>query len=256
MNPKEMAIETVKAVKQYVADIIAPVAEDVKLLKALPNELDNKIKTQVESLKELFAAGLELKALEYIQAEISKIPAGDKGDKGDSIKGDKGDKGDDGRPGEDGRDALDLAILPTINEGKIYPRGTFATHNGGLWCSHTKTEGMRGWECIVDGVGQIDIQHDGERKFTIDIVKSSGQAIKKEFQVPVMIYKGVFSAEEKYLRGDTVTFGGSIYHCNKDTEDRPAAGSKAWTLAAKRGRDGGDAKAIVKLEKVSLGGKS
>ncbi|MNL68407.1 hypothetical protein D3C87_1931240 [compost metagenome] len=42
-----------------------------------------------------------------------------------------------------------------------------------------------------------------------------------------------------------VTFGGSLWHFN-GAEDggeasKPGDGSKAWTLAAKRGRDGKDA---------------
>jgi len=36
---------------------------------------------------------------------------------------------------EDGRDAIDLEILPAIDESKQYPRGTYATHLGGLWKS-------------------------------------------------------------------------------------------------------------------------
>ncbi|ECM5623126.1 phage gp6-like head-tail connector protein, partial [Salmonella enterica subsp. enterica] len=61
-----------------------------------------------------------------------------------------------GRDGEDGRDALSLEILPFIDEGKSYPRGSYATHNGGLWRAYEKTHGMRGWECLVDGVAGID----------------------------------------------------------------------------------------------------
>jgi hypothetical protein len=42
------------------------------------------------------------------------------------------------------------------------------------------------------------------------------------------------------MRGDVVTFGGSMWHCNAATEEKPGDGSAAWTLAAKRGRDGKD----------------
>lgn len=64
---------------------------------------------------------------------------------------------------------------------------------------------------------------------------------KVELCFPVMLYRGVFSAEREYDRGDTVTWAGSLWHCEADkTAEKPGDGSKAWTLAAKRGRDGRD----------------
>ncbi|EBP9658580.1 phage gp6-like head-tail connector protein [Salmonella enterica subsp. enterica] len=146
-----------------------------------------------------------------------------------------------GRDGEDGRDALSLEILPFIDEGKSYPRGSYATHNGGLWRAYEKTHGMRGWECLVDGVAGIDIQHSEQRTFTLTVNRTSGTSETKSFDVPVMIYQGVFKSGQEYLPGDTVTWGGSLWHCDDRTQDKPGeAGSKGWTLAAKRGRDGRD----------------
>ncbi|EFT4822202.1 phage portal protein, partial [Escherichia coli] len=56
---------------------------------------------------------------------------------------------------QDGRDATALEILPAIDDQKSFPRGTYATHQGGLWRAYEKTHGMRGWECLVDGVADI-----------------------------------------------------------------------------------------------------
>ncbi|EAX8301083.1 phage gp6-like head-tail connector protein, partial [Salmonella enterica] len=146
-----------------------------------------------------------------------------------------------GRDGEDGRDALSLEILPFIDEGKSYPRGSYATHNGGLWRAYEKTHGMRGWECLVDGVAGIDIQHSEQRSFTLTVNRTSGASETKSFDVPVMIYQGVYKSGQEYLPGDTVTWGGSLWHCDEKTQDKPGEnGSKGWTLAAKRGRDGRD----------------
>ncbi len=146
-----------------------------------------------------------------------------------------------GKDGADGRDALTLEVLPSIDEEKNYPRGSYATHNGGLWRAYEKTHGMRGWECLVDGVAGIEVQHSEQRTFTLTVNRTSGTSETKTFDVPVMIYQGVFKTGQEYLPGDTVTWGGSLWHCDEQTQDKPGeAGSKGWTLAAKRGRDGRD----------------
>ena len=147
-------------------------------------------------------------------------------------------KPDDGEPGEDGKDALQLEILPSINPEKAYARGTYAIHQGGLWRSYQKTTGMKGWECLVDGISDIDITQRDERNFTVTAIKSSGEKTEKTFSVPVMIYRDIFKDGEKYFPGDSVTWGGSVWYCNEATGDKPGEdGSKGWKLAVKRGRD-------------------
>ncbi len=94
----------------------------------------------------------------------------------------------------DGRDALQIELEPCIDETKSYPRGTYATHKGGLWRSYQKTDGMRGWECIVDGVAGVNIQQDEDRFFTISLEKASGLVDVKTFAIPVTIYRDVFKA--------------------------------------------------------------
>ncbi|HEL8026079.1 TPA: phage portal protein, partial [Escherichia coli] len=122
---------------------------------------------------------------------------------------------------QDGRDATALEILPCIDTEKSYPRGTWATQDGGLWRAYENTHGMRGWECVVDGVSGVDIRQDNLRSFTLTLTRSGGVAEAKTFSVPVMLYRGVFSAEKEYQPGDTVTWGGSLWHCDAVTTDRP-----------------------------------
>lgn len=55
-----------------------------------------------------------------------------------------------------------------------------------------------------------------------------------------LAYRGVFTAGEIYDVGNMVTSGGSLWHCDQLTKDRPGDGNPAWTLAVKRGRDGKD----------------
>jgi integrin beta 3 len=98
-----------------------------------------------------------------------------------------------------------------------------------------------------DGLGfdDLSVEHDGERTVILRFARGD-QA--KEFPVvfPVPIYRDVYRPEKSYVRGDVVTFGGSMWHCNAATEDKPGDGSAAWTLAAKRGRDGRNGKEPTK----------
>lgn len=55
---------------------------------------------------------------------------------------------------------------------------------------------------------------------------------------PGLTYCGVFVDGKSYDVGELVTWGGSMWHCNEATETKPGDGSKSWTLAVKRGRDG------------------
>lgn len=90
----------------------------------------------------------------------------------------------------------------------------------------------------ADGLGFDDyrIEFDGER--TITHTWQRGDRIEtRAITVPAMIYRGVYAPGKAYGRGDCVTWGGSLWHCNVDTVTRPGDGDPAWTLAVKRGRD-------------------
>ncbi|PPC63917.1 phage portal protein [Pantoea sp. ICBG 1758] len=141
--------------------------------------------------------------------------------------------------GEDGKDGLQIEVLPEINVNKSYPRGTYAIHNGGLWRAYQKTSGLSGFECVVNGLNDIDVNVEGDRHFTVRMSKSNGETEERDFTLPVMIYRDVYQAGQTYYPGDCVTFGGSIWHCYEETDNRPNdVGSTGWRLAVKKGRDG------------------
>lgn len=142
------------------------------------------------------------------------------------------------KDGADGRDALDLDVLPSIDPEKSYQRGEYATHNGGLWRSHSKTQGMRGWECVVDGVADIDaVFGDDPRDVTVKMVRSSGAVVERSVHLPIVVDKGAHSLEVAYLKGDGVSYSGSFWIAQKDNpEGRPGTNSD-WRLAVKKGRD-------------------
>lgn len=141
---------------------------------------------------------------------------------------------------EHGRDALHLEILPGIDEAKTYPRNTYAKHDGGLWRSFEQTNAMRGWECIVEGLKAVSVTQDGDREFSVSLVKSSGAEVVQKFALPIQIYKGVHRDGDEYQAHDTVTWGGSQWTSTKaENTDKPGS-SDAWTLCVKAGRNGKD----------------
>lgn len=163
--------------------------------------------------------------------------------------------GKDGAPGIDGRDALHLEVLPAIDEAKSYQRGTYAKHAGGLWRSFEQTHGMRGWECIVDGVKSLQVVANG-KEFTVIAERSSGEVNETKALIPVQVYKGVFTDAE-YQQGDTATWAGSLWHCNvTGTKAKPGDGSGDWTLAVKKGRDGKDTVTVKTADPVQIGGRN
>lgn len=144
------------------------------------------------------------------------------------------------RQPQDGRDALHLEILPDIDEAKTYPRNTYAKHDGGLWRSFEQTSGMRGWECIVEGLKAVSVTQDGEREFSVALVKSSGAEVVQKFAMPIQIYKGVHRDGEKYDAHDNVTWAGSQWTSTKsENTDKPGT-NDSWTLCVKAGRNGKD----------------
>ncbi|WP_341520715.1 phage portal protein [Pseudomonas sp. G.S.17] len=144
------------------------------------------------------------------------------------------------KDGEPGRDAAHIEILPAVDIAKCYPRGTYAKHLGGLWRSYEATVGLKGWECIVEGVASIGIEQSGDRSFKAVATLSSGRTEEKSLTFPLMIYRGVFGGGD-HAPGDTVTWAGSLWHCDEPTSDKPGeTGSKGWRLAVKKGRDGKD----------------
>lgn len=141
---------------------------------------------------------------------------------------------------EHGRDALDLEILPGIDETKQYPRGTYAAHRGGLWKSYERTHGLRGWECIVDGIDGVTVTQDSVREFSIALSKSSGGEVVQKFALPIQIYKGVYRDDEAYEAHDNVTWAGSQWTSNKAANTDKPGSSDGWTLVVKAGRPGKD----------------
>jgi hypothetical protein len=169
---------------------------------------------------------------------------GERGEKGlDGLHGKDGRDGRDGKDGESGRDAAQLDPLPAIDEAKSYPRGTWASHKGGLWKALSQTDGMHGWVNMVDGIDDAVLESKDGRNFKAMIALASGKGFETDFYVPTMIYRGIWK-EGEYERGDCVTWGGSMFHCDAEKTTAKPETSTDWKLCAKRGRDGKDAEPV------------
>lgn len=161
-----------------------------------------------------------------------------------------------GKDGNDGKDSTELEVLPSIDDDKSYPKGTWASYKGGLIKSTRTTSALigkslleAGWDVIVQGVHSVEVHPLAEGEFAVKTMLTGGKDHITKFAVPVMVYKGIWK-EGAYTKGNTVTTGGSLWHCNKDTTDKPGT-SEAWQLCAKKGTDGRDGKDlnVVKMNK-------
>lgn len=84
----------------------------------------------------------------------------------------------------------------------------------------------------------ISIDYDGERSLVFRFSKG-GETKELTVNLPIPIYRGVYKDDDSYKKGDTVTWGGSIYIAQEDTSKHPRdSHGTFWKLAVKAGRDG------------------
>ena len=193
-----------------------------------------------EVIAETFQPLAEQMIADAVAKAVSDLPPpepGPPGEKGE--RGEPGEKGADGQDGADGRDGADgsgIADLLRDHEGNLVASFTDGRlKNLGPIQGKDGKDGRDGFgfedldACVLDDDRTIELSFrrgDEEKAFT--------------FKWPTCIYRNVFREGEQYERGDMVTWAGSLWHCDTPTKDKP--GTESWTLAAKKGRDGKDAK--------------
>jgi hypothetical protein len=183
---------------------------------------------------------------------------GERGEKGiDGINGKDGAGGSDGKDGatgvrgekgDPGRDALAIDILPTIDETKSYPRGTFAEYRGGMIRALRNTDPITGdlasagWSIAARGVWEETEELLADGRTTVRKTKyTCGSVLERKTKSAQIIYRDIFRPETEYDKGDIVTFGGSTWHCMVDKPtDKPGI-SDQWRLIVKKGAPGKDA---------------
>jgi collagen type III alpha len=78
---------------------------------------------------------------------------------------------------------------------------------------------------------------DDERTLVLSFARGD-EKVERRIVLQHPLYKGVWRSGQ-YLKGDSVTFGGSTWIAARDTESKPET-DDSWRLAVKRGRDGKD----------------
>lgn len=95
-----------------------------------------------------------------------------------------------------------------------------------------------------DGVDALDLDDfeveakDGGREFVFRL-RRGDRVIERGVVTAMPLDRGVFRPGESYRKGDTVTWGGSAWVAQRDTDAKPET-DDSWRLAVKRGRDGRD----------------
>jgi hypothetical protein len=188
-----------------------------------------------EAVAEALRPVAEQMIADAVSKAVAELPPPEKGDPGErGEKGDAGDNGRDGADGADGRGVKDLLIdregqlVATMDDGEMKTLGPVMGKDG-----KDGEPGRDGFD-----LDDFDCQPVDER--TIKLMFTRGDtAHSYELAFPVPVYRHVFKEGETYARGDVVTWGGSSWHCEKETTEKPGAGGD-WVLMVKKGRDGKD----------------
>jgi hypothetical protein len=165
----------------------------------------------------------------------------------------RGEKGERGEPGESIRGETGVGVagalidrsgvlVLTLSDGTQRDLGVVVGKDG--QDGRDGTDGLPGADGKdgIDGITPefMDAEFEGR---VLRLSFGDGERTKAvEFHMSTPEYRGVFKEGETYERGDMVTWGGSLWHCEGETKDKPAPGSECWAIAAKKGRDGKDAK--------------
>lgn len=157
--------------------------------------------------------------------------------------------------GKDGLDAVQISIVDIVPSRK-YAKGTYGTYAGGLLKANQDTDVFTdnpleaGWSVVLNGIKAVELHQIEGGRFAVKTYLTDGTDSVNAINMPVMQYKGVWKDGQGNAVGDVVTYGGSMWHCNKSTKEKPGASSD-WQLCVKRGQDGKDMN-VVKTNKPEV----
>ncbi len=156
-------------------------------------------------------------------------------------KGDPGEPGPQGEPGAAGKDGLDGAPGaqgeqgPPGEAGELGPQGV-AGERG-----EKGEPGTAGRDGLSMAAFEFDVEQSAPRTFRLKWSDAAGVKQSRDFALPVVLDRGVHKLGKAYQAGDAVSWDGSLWIAQKDTEQKPGQ-SADWRLAIKAGRKGRDGK--------------
>lgn len=204
---------------EQVASMVAEAVE--RAVEALPKPQDGK-SVEIAELEPLIG--------ELVAKAVAAIPPAQPGKDGVGIS--------DSLIGRDGGLVLTLTDGRTLNPGTVVGKDVDPAQIAAM-----VKEAVDAIPRPRDGFSLDDFDiapmPDG-RTIEMSFTAADGTKHTYELQFPVAIYRGVYRDSEQYQHGDTVTWGGSLWHCERATTEKP--GTADWVLAVKKGRDGKDAK--------------
>lgn len=246
MDTKALAEATAAIVRAHINETVTPLLKrieeledrefpdvDAKLVAAMEGVIDND---DVRAICEQLIGEIP-KAINGKDGVDGKdgIDGKDGRDGVDGKDGTDGINGKDGLDGKNGRDGLDAREFIRANGRLIVTMSDGSTKDLGEIDGKPGEPGKDG----KDGLGfdDIDMTYDGEKTFTVRFARP-GDVKEFEFTVPVMIYRGIYREGQEYKQGDTVTWGGHLWHCDTDTTDKPDGEQRCWTMAVRKPRGG------------------
>lgn len=183
-----------------------------------------------------------IEALEKALKDLPDPVSGRDGKDGaDGRDGEPGEKGDPGEKGEPGRDGLDVKDLLRAEDGRlvaVMSDGT--TKDLGRFVGCDGKDGAPG----RDGLGfeDLDFSEDADGR---PVATFARDGVTKSVTLPCIVDRGPYRSGQSYLKGDAVSYGGSLWIAQEETGEKPDGG-KGWRLAVKKGRDARDQRAKVK----------
>lgn len=111
----------------------------------------------------------------------------------------------------------------------------------------------------ADGLGfdDLSVDFDGDRTILLTFARGTQ---KKAFpiQLPYLKYQALYEDGRTYVKGDVVTWGGHMWHCEvADSINKKPGESKDWLQCVQRGREGKagrDGRDVVPLPVLTAGG--
>lgn len=237
LDAKALAAATAEIVQRHVTAAVSPLLRRIETLEGRPQpERGEKGERGERGETGIGMAGAMIDRSGVLVLTLSNGEIRELGQVvgKDGADGANGKDGVDGAPGADGRDGIDG------KDGAPGEKGADGKDGRDGIDGAKGLDGKDGRDGF--SLEAFDIQHMGDGRTLELSFDAQGIRHTYELQFPVAIYRGVYTAGETYQFGDMVTWGGSLWHAEKETSAKPDSPDGDWKLAVKKGRDGKDAK--------------